>query len=337
MNATTLSNVDVLRQVLRLMTAHAEDYRPLTYTVWYEYVTRGDKRLCDRVEQVIAEGTRLSRPATDELYRHCLMSPRQRMLYNAQAAILQALDSMADAIGDASDQTEQFAGHLEAFGEEAARPLTPEAFDRCVREIAGRARQAGEELARVQTRLQESEARVKQLSEDLAQIRAEVYIDALSGLFNRRRFDASLESLVAKATAEGEPLSLLLLDIDEFKSVNDLHGHVFGDQVIQSVSQAIKSSIKGRDVAARFGGDEFAVLLPETGSHGAETVGEYIRRIIERRRISDFTGDSDPVAITVSVGISSRERGESARELLRRADKALYQAKRDGRNQVVVT
>jgi diguanylate cyclase len=112
-------------------------------------------------------------------------------------------------------------------------------------------------------------------------------------------------------------------------------GIVFGDQVIQSVSQAIKASIKGRDVAARFGGDEFAVLLPETGTHGAETVGEYIRRIIERRRVSDFTGDSDPVAITVSVGIATLGRGESARDLLRRADKSLYQAKKEGRNRVV--
>lgn len=336
MNATGLSNVDILRQVLRLMTAHAEDYRPLTYTVWYEYVTRGDKRLCDRVEQVIAEGSRLSRPATDELYRHCLMSPRQRILYNAQAAILQALDSMSDAIDDASGHTDRFAGELEAFSDVAARPLSPEAFDRCVREISGRARESADELARVQTRLQESEAKVKQLSDDLAQIRAEVYIDALSGLFNRRRFDASLESLAAKATADAEPLSLLLVDIDEFKAVNDLHGHVFGDQVIQSVSQAIRSSIKGRDVAARFGGDEFGVLLPETGSHGAETVGEYIRRIIERRRVSDFTGDSDPVAITVSVGIATLERGEPPRDLLRRADKALYQAKKAGRNRVVV-
>src|SRR5690606_9474665 len=129
---------------------------------------------------------------------------------------------------------------------------------------------------------------------------------------------------------------LLLVDIDEFKAVNDLHGHVFGDQVIQSVSQAIRSSIKGRDVAARLGGDEFGVLLPATGRHGAETVGEFHRRIIERRRVRAYTGDSDPVAITVSVGIATLERGEPPRDLLRRADKALYQAKKAGRNRVVV-
>jgi diguanylate cyclase len=105
--------------------------------------------------------------------------------------------------------------------------------------------------------------------------------------------------------------------------------------VIRSVSQAIKASIKGRDVAARYGGDEFAVLLPETGAPGALTVAEYIRRVIERRRVSDFAGEIEPVAVTISVGLATLARSDAAHDLLRRADKALYQAKKSGRNQVV--
>ena len=325
----------MLRQVLKLMTAHAEDYRPLTYTVWYEYALQGEKQLCERLAQAIAKGERLSSETTDELYTRHLVGRKQQIINNAQATILQALDSMSAAIGDAHHNTGRFAGHLKEFTAETAGPLSPEVFGHSVRVIAEQARQSGEELSRVQARLQESEAQVKQMAEDLAQIRAEVYIDALSGLFNRRRFDSALESLVSKAAQEHEPFSLLLIDIDEFKGINDRYGHVFGDQVIQSVSQAIKASVKGRDIAARYGGDEFAVLLPETGGHGGATVAEYIRRIIERRRISDFTGDGEMVAVTVSVGLATLKGTEMALELLRRADKALYQAKKSGRNQVV--
>jgi diguanylate cyclase len=129
---------------------------------------------------------------------------------------------------------------------------------------------------------------------------------------------------------------LLLIDIDHFKDINDAQGHVLGDQVIRSVSQAIRASVKGRDVAARYGGDEFAVLLPETAASGAATVAEYIRRVIERRRVSDFAGEIEPVGVTVSVGLATLASSDAANDLLRRADKALYQAKRNGRNQVVI-
>lgn len=334
LTATPISSTDILRQVLKLMTAHAEDYRPLTYTVWYEYVLRGDKALCDRLEQAIAAGERLSGAATDDLYSRHLVGRKQQIISNAQATILQALDNMYAAIGDANDNTGRFAGHLKDFTAETATPMSSELFGQSVRLLAEQARKSGTELARVQARLQDSEAQVKRMAEDLAQIREEVYIDSLSGLFNRRRFDSAIESLVAKANADNEPLCLLLIDIDEFKAINDRHGHVLGDHVIRSVSQAIKASIKGRDVAARHGGDEFAVLLPETASQGGATVAEYIRRIIERRRVGDHSGEAESVAVTVSVGLATLKTGETAQDLMRRADKALYQAKKSGRNQV---
>lgn len=336
MKANPLSNSDVLRRVLKLMTTHAEDYRPLTYAVWYEFVLQGDRQLCERLEQVVAGGIRLGSAETEELHARYLVARRQQVVNQAHATILQALETMSSAIGDAHQNTGRFAGQLRDFSAAGAQqPVEPQVFNQNVLLISQQARQSSEELARVQARLEESEAQVKRMSEDLEQIRSEVYIDALSGLFNRRRFDSALDSLVMHALAEHEPLSLLLIDIDHFKAVNDTHGHVFGDQVIRSVSQAIKASVKGRDVASRYGGDEFGVLLPETAGPGASTVAEYIRRVIERRRISDFAGEIDPVAVTISVGLATLSRSDTAHDLLRRADKALYQAKKNGRNQVV--
>ncbi len=333
---TPVSNADVLRLALKLMTAHAEDYRPLTYTVWYEYALRVDRQLCERLEQVIASGQRLSRAATDEIYEHYLAGRRQQIISSAQASILQTLEDMSEAIGEAHQNTGRFAGHLRDFTDQAAQPLSPAMFNESVRVITEQARQSGDELSRVQARLRESEAEVKRLNEDLAQVRTEVYIDALSGLFNRRRFDAALDSLVLQAVAETQPLSLILIDIDEFKLVNDQHGHVLGDQVIRHVSESIRASVKGRDIAARYGGDEFAVLLPETGLQGASTVADYLRRVIERQRVGEPFQDRTALAITVSIGVATLKPGEAATGILGRADKALYQAKREGRNRVVV-
>jgi diguanylate cyclase len=336
LKANSLSNSDVLRRVLKLMTAHAEDYRPLTYAVWYEYVLQGDRQLCERLEQVVAGNMRLDSAATEEMHARYLVARRQQVVNQAHATILQALETMSSAIGDAHQNTGRFVGQLRDFSAAGnQQPIEPQIFNRSVLTIAQQARQSSDELARVQARLEESEAQVKRMSEDLEQIRSEVYVDALSGLFNRRRFDSALDALVTHALAEHEPLSLLLIDIDHFKQVNDAHGHVFGDQVIRSVSQAIKASVKGRDVAARYGGDEFGVLLPETAEPGAITVAEYIRRVIERRRVSDFAGEIEPLAVTVSVGLATLARSDTVHDLLRRADKALYQAKRNGRNQVV--
>jgi diguanylate cyclase len=334
---TSVSNADVLRLALKLMTAHAEDYRPLTYTVWYEYALRVDKHLCERLEQVIASGQRLSGAATDEIYAHYLAGRRQQIISKAQASILQTLDDMSDAIGEAHQNTGRFAGHLRDFTDQAAQPLSPALFNESVRVITEQARQSGDELFRVQSRLRESEAEVKRLNDDLAQVRTEVYIDALSGLFNRRRFDAALDALVQQAVAEKQPLSLILIDIDKFKQVNDQHGHILGDQVIRYVSESIRASVKGRDIAARYGGDEFAVLLPETGLQGAGTVADYLRRVIERQRVEEPFPDGSALAITVSIGVATLKPGEAATGILGRADKALYQAKKEGRNRVVVT
>ncbi len=334
MKSATLSHSDALRQVLKLMTTHAEDYRPQTYAVWYEFVMQTEPELCQRLSDAIVGGGRLPRSLIDDLYQRFLIGRRQQAIDAAHSVILNALDNMATTLGDASLNADRFSGQLAGFSEGVTKARSPEVLDRCIQEIADQARESSEELARVKRRLQESEAQVKRMSEDLTQIREEVNVDALSGLSNRRRFDAALAEMIAVSVRSQSTVTLLLIDIDKFKSINDEHGHVLGDQVIRSVSQAIKGSVKGRDVPARYGGDEFAVLLPETPAQGGSTVGEYIRRIVERGRIIDFASDAAVEGLTVSIGSATWRSGETAEDLLRRADRALYKAKRSGRNRV---
>ena len=130
--------------------------------------------------------------------------------------------------------------------------------------------------------------------------------------------------------------ALLLADIDHFKVVNDTYGHVLGDKVIRAVAHVLRSSIKGRDVAARLGGEEFAILLPQTSLTGAAAVAEQIRGTVAQGRICRPDGNESIGQVTLSVGVAVAKPGDTLEALLERADAAMYTAKRAGRNRISV-
>ena len=158
--------------------------------------------------------------------------------------------------------------------------------------------------------------------------------DPLTGLANRRAFQQALEAELSRVSRHGRPASLLFLDLDHFKGVNDAHGHAVGDEVLAAFALVLKRGSRRGDLAARVGGEEFAVLLPTTGAVPAGLVAERIRRATESRSL----GRTVSVPVTVSIGLTSTEEQApppAAEELLRRADAALYRAKAEGRNRVV--
>ncbi len=159
--------------------------------------------------------------------------------------------------------------------------------------------------------------------------------DPLTGLHNRRYMENHLNTLVDKAKAEDKPLTLLLLDIDFFKAVNDTHGHEAGDDVLREFSVRLRSNVRGIDLLCRYGGEEFVVVMPETNMALAYMIAERVRQQIAGE-IFVVRGGEKSLEITVSIGIASLDSEDDTPALiLRRADEALYAAKRDGRNRVV--
>ena len=151
--------------------------------------------------------------------------------------------------------------------------------------------------------------------------------DGLTGLYNHRAFHEQLHRATAvEAGAEPVPVAVLMLDLDHFKTVNDRHGHVVGDEVLRAVTAAIQASIRPCDIAARIGGEEFAVLLPGAAPETAGEIAERLRAAVDRIE--------EPVPVTASIGVTSSHTGVDGAELLERADSALYEAKRRGRNRV---
>lgn len=158
------------------------------------------------------------------------------------------------------------------------------------------------------------------------------FLDTLTGASNRAALQHDLERECAIARRTGTPVSLLLLDIDHFKSVNDNWGHQCGDQALQAAAAAITESIRGSDKLYRYGGEEFLVIMASKTAEGAKLVAERTRKNIESMQIDSHKGR---FSITTSIGVSTLNKGDDCHALIRRADEALYQAKRAGRNQVI--
>ena len=177
---------------------------------------------------------------------------------------------------------------------------------------------------------------VLQADESLAsaQLRRSAELDALTGTFNRRSIDQWLARMFADANRQQRPLSLLFIDIDHFKAINDRLGHAAGDHCLREVATALRQSLDGNDMLGRYGGEEFVALLPERGGADARELGESLRATVERCAL-EWLGT--PVRLTVSIGVATRlERESTPAAAVERADKALYAAKRNGRNCVHV-
>jgi two-component system cell cycle response regulator len=189
-------------------------------------------------------------------------------------------------------------------------------------------------MARVRTQIRRK--RYTERLRDNVQMSIEAAItDALTGLHNRRYMETHLASLVEQAHARGKPLTVLVLDIDFFKKVNDTHGHDAGDDVLREFAVRLKKSIRGIDLACRLGGEEFVVVMPDTDMAVATMVAERLRRRIAADAFPIHKGERK-VEVTISIGLAALSGPEDkAADVLKRADQALYRAKRDGRNRVV--
>jgi diguanylate cyclase (GGDEF)-like protein len=155
--------------------------------------------------------------------------------------------------------------------------------------------------------------------------------DGLTQLANKRHFAEFLEREIARAARHQRPLALVLFDIDHFKKINDEHGHVAGDRVLCGVADLISPQIRQDELLARWGGEEFALVLPESGLESAERVAERLRRLVEQ---AEFEHDAKMLRVTISAGVTTLRNDDTSRSLIERADAQLYRAKEGGRNRV---
>jgi diguanylate cyclase len=328
-------SVSNLKRVLPIMTRQRVPTTPANYDLWYRYITREYAALCDELDALLARGVTLTPQLCRELHARHIGSTQSA----AEAETLRA--AIQDMAGRMLEQLEGF-GHdisgygsvLAASGSQLATPLQPAELRALLAELI-------DETEKAHSRSQQAQAALVALSNELTDLRDEVRrldaavrTDQLTGLANRRAFDDALARLVREANEGAEGLCLAMLDIDHFKRINDGHGHLTGDHVIRIVAQELQQCTRAADVVARYGGEEYALLLPATTLESAVMLCDDIRSLIEAQAVQDVRTGIALERVTVSAGVALYRRGEPAAEFVARADQCLYASKQRGRNRV---
>lgn len=215
----------------------------------------------------------------------------------------------------------------------ADKPRVVRALDLGINDFIHRPVERNELMARVRTQIRRHRYALE-LRQSVNNTLAMAVTDVLTGLYNRRYFERHLTVMLGKAQEQERDLALMILDIDHFKAVNDTYGHDIGDAVLREFSARLRRNIRGVDLACRFGGEEFVVLMPDTDFAQADAVAERVRQSIGE--LSFDIGAPRPLSVTVSVGVSLNDgQADTPEGMIKRADVALYRAKREGRNRVI--
>ncbi|MEQ1771097.1 MAG: diguanylate cyclase [Devosia sp.] len=219
------------------------------------------------------------------------------------------------------------------IAEDTDRARVVRGLDLGVNDFILRPVERNELAARVRTQIRRQRY-AAELRQSVTNTLALAVTDELTGLYNRRYFDRHLSLMLDKAREQERDMAVMLIDMDFFKSVNDTHGHDIGDSVLKEFAQRLRRNIRGVDLACRFGGEEFVVLMPDTDYRQAQSVAERVRMSVAERTFQ--APGERPLTVTCSVGVALNEQAQDSPEsILKRADVALYRAKREGRNRVV--
>ncbi|PCI63429.1 MAG: GGDEF domain-containing protein [Kordiimonadales bacterium] len=324
-------------QAFELMKTHDVPAAPPNFEVWYSYVSERFPDLKKTLDQMIDGDGSFDGMKNADLYETFIGHMDEKALVQETGGEIQnQVKEMLMALGGASDKIKGFsasiATNLETFSDDQSLG----GIEQFVQNMMLETRRIQKSNELLQSQLNQSSEKISALQNNLEKAEQESYIDALTGIANRKKFDVTLRAEMQAAAKSGEPLCLALGDIDLFKKFNDSFGHQVGDQVLKLVAMSLHDNVKGSDLAARYGGEEFALILPNTKLQDAYGLVESIRETIGSRRVRNRQKGIDYGAVTLSLGLAEYKAGEAGADLVGRADAALYDAKDAGRNQTIM-
>ncbi len=309
---------------------------PRNYEIWYVYASGANPALNKVIDDILAQSGRLSESNLAQIYDTYLSQTRSAdRLDKVGAGVIREINDVMHVVDDALGLTSAFGDNLADAGRKLALATTRDHVKAIIANLVHSTHQMQETNRALEDRLKSSKQTIHSLQQNLEAIRVETLTDPLTGLGNRKYFDGAVAHAVSAALAAGRPLSMLMFDIDHFKSFNDNYGHLTGDQVLRLVALSLKQTIKGQDIIARYGGEEFAVVLPNTELRQAIIVADNIRRAVMARELKKKSTGEILGRVTISVGVSTLQPRDDVDSLIERADLCLYAAKRSGRNRVV--
>ncbi|WP_406665550.1 GGDEF domain-containing protein [Gallaecimonas sp. GXIMD1310] len=322
---------DLFKRTLGLLSKYKLPPTPEHYSLWYVYASEQNPELNDAVDKTLASDDAISPASAGLLYQAHLADRRWRDAQALNDSLLALSNELSSTLSDSSNDAAQFHKQLRSrFQRLADIDEGGTALEHLLEEVRALVRDAkdmeGSTLF-LQQRLSSAEQEVSKLRDALERSREDALVDVLTGLYNRRAFDMEL-------AARHEPVSLILMDLDHFKNVNDSYGHVLGDQVLKATARKLAEFAKHGVRAYRFGGEEFAIILPDNLAV-ARRRAETLRGLVEKVVVTDRRAGKKIGNITASFGVAHGKGGANAVQLVEEADRQLYEAKRLGRNRVM--
>jgi diguanylate cyclase len=309
--------------------------QPRNYEIWYTYATGYNPALNQNINDALARKGTLNATELDQIYDTHLSPTRlTERIDNVGTKVVDEIEQIMAMIEVASGSATSYSESL-ADASQKIHAADRDGLRAIVESMVIATREMEKTNHALEAHLKASKNEISQLQQNLEAVRTESLTDPLTTLANRKFFDQSLEKAMAECVKTGEPLVLMMSDIDHFKKFNDTFGHLTGDQVLRLVAQSLKQNVKGRDIAARYGGEEFAVVLPRTALKPALTVADQIRRAVMGKELMKRSTGEHLGRITISMGVALCRPADTAASLIGRADACLYAAKRNGRNRVI--
>ncbi len=308
---------------------------PENYHVWFEYTIGNNDRLRTDLDAIMASGKPFAPDVNEDLYRRYFGDKRyDSLMREVRKETQKTLKNILSDIFAANRSTSDFGEKLERYANKLNEADGLSQIQNVIKDVIAETSKMADSSRMLQKRLQKASSDAEALRKQLEETEREARIDALTGLHNRKAFEQKMKELYETHEKDGATFSVIMLDIDHFKTFNDKYGHKIGDEALEIVGAMLRETLKGMDFPARYGGEEFVVLLPKTALGDACTVAEQIRKKIAEKNLKFIKTGERLENITVSLGVAEINRNDTPDTVVERADKALYLAKRTGRNKV---
>ncbi len=327
---------EYLRLVLPLMSKCKIPANPINYSLCYEVVSGKNEPLQEIFDRQIQDNQAMTPEVTQRLYKDFVLNGASDKFdeigTGLNAIVHQTLDNLQQTESSVKSSAATFANQSEKLAHSGD---VSEVKD-IVQGLIAETKQLANASSGLKNQLNDTNQEIEQLRTELEKMKEAAQTDALTGLLNRRAFDLEMAALIAKSEQCAQKTFLLLLDLDHFKRINDTCGHLVGDKVLRYTAKLLQQFVKEDDMAARYGGEEMAILLRNVDKSQATKVANEIREALAKSRLQRKDNGESIGQVTVSIGLSAVKTGDTAETLIERADTALYKAKEAGRNIVVV-
>ncbi|MFT7372870.1 MAG: diguanylate cyclase [Oleiphilaceae bacterium] len=327
--------IALLKQTLPEMNKRNIPTTPENYAIWYEYVSGKNTKLVDAIHLLDKQHASFSDNVLSELYITHIANAHQAAVNQLSGSVKKIINDFLIKITAEGEGLRDFANALSEFSKKVDGVDDINDIKQLISHLLQETRKQETSTQNMQTSLETIAIEMKNLRVEVAKLNAEAKTDSLTKINNRRAFDMEVENCVSNSTSQEKPLCMLFVDLDHFKVFNQKFGHTIGDKVLRFVATLLKNNIKGSDFVARFSGEQFIILLPETDYNDALSVAENVRDRLSKQTLSDSAERIELGTITASIGVANYQFGDNSESLTRKADQCMRAAKQAGRNRVI--